>query len=95
MGKLKPNKFGLYDIVGNLGEWCANNDPQARPVLRGGAFTEEVRNLRSDSRMVETDEWNENDPRSPKGVWSLSEADFTGIRVVCEETSTNKPSESR
>jgi mono/diheme cytochrome c family protein len=54
-------------------------------VLRGGAWTEEVTKLRSASRMVETEEWNENDPQSPQSVWWLSAADFTGFRVVCDE----------
>jgi formylglycine-generating enzyme required for sulfatase activity/cytochrome c553 len=82
MGKLKPNKFGLYDIVGNLGEWCAKDSADTPGVLRGGAFPDEVTRLRAASRSLETPEWNELDPQSPPSIWWLSAADFAGFRIV-------------
>lgn len=38
VGSLAPNSLGLYDIRGNVMEWCL--DPQDKPyrVLRGGAW---------------------------------------------------------
>jgi formylglycine-generating enzyme required for sulfatase activity/mono/diheme cytochrome c family protein len=84
IGKKQPNKLGLYDIVGNVSEWCANADTNKPAVTRGGAFTEPVEKMRSASRMLDCPEWNELDPQSPPSIWWLSAADFVGIRLVCD-----------
>jgi formylglycine-generating enzyme required for sulfatase activity len=62
VGSLAPNSLGLYDIRGNVMEWCL--DPQDKPyrVLRGGAWDTYIDiNARTEFREYSAPEKTKND----------------------------------
>jgi len=52
VGSFKPNGYGLYDMAGNIEEWCQDwpESDHMYKVLRGGAWHRESYTLRVDSR---------------------------------------------
>jgi formylglycine-generating enzyme required for sulfatase activity len=77
VGSFPPNGFGLYDMAGNVAEWCLDRyhplggrgpfKPRGQRVLKGGSWYSWARNLRCAARQSA----------------SLEYADgFIGFRVV-------------
>jgi formylglycine-generating enzyme required for sulfatase activity len=79
VGQKPPNPWGLYDIHGNVGEWCqdwsgpyrggAVTDPQGPPtgkerVLRGGSWLDNPQALRSAMRV-------DADPLNGSGIYGF------------------------
>lgn len=82
VGTRKANEFGLFDMIGNTGEWCTAPDGSA--VLRGGSYRSTREEARFAARLLPEPAWNRRDPQIPKSKFWLTDAPFAGFRVVCD-----------
>jgi len=68
VGYSEPNKYGIFDALGNLWEWCSDTDPQGNHSLRGGSWLSSPDNFPSpDTRNTAAPKYTDR---------------FTGFRVV-------------
>lgn len=51
-------------------------------TVRGGAYNDEAKDLRSAARLKSDPVWNRRDPQIPKSKWWNADAPFVGFRIV-------------
>ncbi|HUB67126.1 MAG TPA: PEGA domain-containing protein [Candidatus Methylacidiphilales bacterium] len=68
VGYSEPNKYGIFDALGNVWEWCSDTDPQGNHSLRGGSWLSSPDNFpNADTRNTAAPKYTDR---------------FTGFRVV-------------
>lgn len=82
VAKKAPNAFGLFDMLGNVGEWAT--DAKGEPVLCGPTFMQNPEEVSPTFKQKYQPSWQETDPQIPKSRWWLSDGPFCGFRLVCE-----------
>lgn len=84
VGQKQPNELGIFDMEGNVSEWCVSIDGNG--VALGGSYLDDLLDVGCGARKLPSPNWNASDPQIPKSKWWLADCGFVGFRVVCDQT---------